>query len=330
MSYNEKDHHTGRAAPCIMAALGLAACSHDGSQPVTSVTYQVGSSDNALVLWTAVLGIVSLIALFRPELTNLYGHFFRRRSLVLAPSGRMEVAYSFSYGSNISLKGTIESINRDSFVTSLYVTLSRDDSGDEWTLHQQLFRDARMQFQGQTFSSISEVARAFKIPADETRDYYVTFVDMDAFVLFTDEGSILKPLWDEFSTPRLLEYAKSLGPRPQDLAGGAIWDIQNREMIAKTFESFMALGIPAEIRQRWLERFIWEPGNYTITLHCVVHEDAEKPFWRSWRFFLAQPESQRLRSNIDQMLKGACGVVFSKPLEVVFKFYEDEAHARET
>jgi hypothetical protein len=292
------------------------------SQPTTNI----GGDNGAMVVWTAVIGIVSILAFFRPELTLAFRSLFKPRRLLIEPSGRMEVNYSYNWGSHIALKGTLESVNRASFVRNLYVKLARDGTDLGLVLNQFMFRVPIMESQGaRNITYRTEVARAFKIDADETDDYYVTFIDRATFAQIGKEGTQLQTSWNAFSQPRMVEFARTVAPRPQDPAGGMLWDRASSEFVESSCKEFIATNF-ATLRESWLKRFIWEPGTYTVTLFCVVREGSSLPFSESWSFNITESESHALRANIDKMLMGACGLNVPESY-CLFKWYDSEATA---
>jgi hypothetical protein len=256
--------------------------------------------------WAKTVAIViSFVALAQPWVIALYKKYWRRRALVIVPSGRLEVAFSLPFASNLTIKGSIYSKNRASLIRTMNVSVQHEQTDYTRELKAHLLRDPKLTFGSNVMTASAEMAGAIHIDEDEIASFYITFIDYNDFNGFELTAPRTYKKWEDFMAPRLLDYIKKIGPRPTDQEKAIAYETAAQPFIETSFSEFLNTAPAQAIANELRALFHWPEGTYRMTLSCEVQDDRHR-YAETWRFSMDPLQVGNLQNNVTRMMRDMC------------------------
>jgi hypothetical protein len=223
---------------------------------------------------------VALIALVQVWLVEIWRRFFRRGSVDIVETGRIEVGFS-NFGPTLSLYGTLRAVHHDHFVSSITLVVTRERDGATHDFRWEAFRS------GASNSTI-ELPAAFLITTSEPHRYGIVFVDPTTQA---EVDAILAPI-------RQAWVAEVQGHNPPLATPAEVEAFYNNE--------FMPQPLHAQAHADLQRALYWNPGRYALEM--TVHTSRPTaPFTRTWAFVLTDENLASLRLNAIPTLRETCG-----------------------
>jgi hypothetical protein len=241
--------------------------------------------------------IVATIALIQPWALALFRRLFRRGTIDIYPSLRMEIGYA-GLGPTVGLTGTLRAVHKDHFVESiqLSVTKQKDDSHHEfdWIL----FRAGKFAIGVGGGSEVTaELISSFMLTTAQPYRYNVLFQDA------ATQGEMRRHI--EHIQAEWTKARTAAGP---ETAADAVFDALVKQ---GTFtESYTALD----------RLMYWEAGKYTLVI-LVNTARPEQAIIDEWQFELTEDDIKTLRLNPFLVVRETCGLAVT--YNFAYPDYED-------
>jgi hypothetical protein len=300
----------------VTSALTDRTGARERSAEVTS-SKAVGSDTDWTGPWTLVIAVV---ALAQPWAISVYRSLFRRRRVKEIPSGRMEIGYSFPFGSNICLKGAIYSENSPSLVKSMAVEVRNIVTSSTRMLKMHLSRDPELKFSGNVLSVSAQLAEPILVEKDGVGQFYVTFIDFDDFGHLEDIGRRILPLWNAYRDANF--DPAGLGNRPTEPLLAALFDQQLQNKFRLLFNAFCATPEIIPLVSEVESLYHWPPGDYCVTLSFLI-EGEKRQFPTSWPITIMDKEQMDLKTNLPLIMRNLCGFNDPTLARFVYPEYKD-------
>jgi hypothetical protein len=232
---------------------------------------------------------IAIVALFRPELTNLIRRFSNK--IDFYPSNKVEIGF-FDFGPTIGLHGTLRNRGGDQFISDIAVTLTRnrDNATHEFTWG--VFRSVKAISRGtlQVEDNITiELANAFLIEKYKDKNVNIQFHDIKTKARYLEQLLTLKNKFENFvseqniylDTPETVRTTQNLFKQ----------DASNDQLVLDTYSKIH-------------DEFYWEAGEYTICIK-IKTDNPTKSYKHHYDFALTEQEISRLGVNKVALLDGA-------------------------
>lgn len=123
--------------------------------------------------------IIAGIALIQPWLIATWKRFFRQGEIDIHETGGIELGYN-NFGPTIGLNGTLRAANRDQFVRSISLTITKMKDNSRHTFEWGLFRSAKLSSSGTQEMSF-ELPSGFMLTTAQPHRYSIQFYDAMAY-----------------------------------------------------------------------------------------------------------------------------------------------------
>lgn len=243
-------------------------------------------ADSSLGPW-----IISGIALAQVWVIALIKRL-RRAKVELYPTGNLEIGFS-GFGPTIGVIGTWRALNRDTFVKSISVRVTRCRDASSHTFNWRAFRDTTFSFDP-SFVPKFELASSFLLTANTPTRYSIFFVD-DAFTAdVSPRVAPLVNLWNQFRE----EQFENLPEEIRNFDPSMVNEI--------LFSRFIDAGRTLDAYTTLDRAFYWTAGKYDILIQ--VESDGRKtPLSQKYHFTLSEDDVILLRQNSVAILRAVCG-----------------------
>lgn len=260
---------------------------------------RVGYLVNFLKSWGTL--ILALVALIQPWLVALYRRFFRQAQLDIYETGDVEIGFSH-FGPTIGLHGTLRTVNRDSFVRSINLRLTRYKDRAEHQFSWGVFRSDKLSLasgQDTTF----QLCSGFMLTLNSPFPYNIQFWDRDVQEEIRPHLQSLRSAWAQAflnaGGSQLLEAGVDLAAVSTELQAATRSLYSTFSTRTEHVEAFSSLG----------RLCYWEPGRYRVRMN-VDTARPDRTHSQTWDFDLSQADVEALRLNIIKILQECCGQVF--------------------
>ncbi|HEX8070586.1 MAG TPA: hypothetical protein VF546_11585 [Pyrinomonadaceae bacterium] len=259
--------------------------------------------------WTLVVAVVALI---QPWAAALWRRLFRTGVVDIYETALIELGYS-ALGATVGLVGTLRARDKDLFIQSMNLTVTRRADKFLRRFEWLIFRTAKAMI-GQ--SSKGGLEQGGEISADIPSSFMISTLEPYRFnILFSDTLLFyqeLRPVLEGVSQA-WMRYARE-APELSKLEGAAGPAVERK--LRPVYERFAAGGDYTAALSAADKLFYWQPGTYELTLH-VNTAQPNRHYSKTWLFDLKEPEVQGLRQqNVPIILKEVCGV--SPPVQYGF------------
>lgn len=230
---------------------------------------------NTMTPTEIITAVVAVIALVQPWGIKLFHIFFKKLVITFIPSGKMKLFYNRS-GAYVQIGGVIAVKNQDVVVEDISAKVVRRCDNAELKMNWSSFDVPVYQRIAGNLLTTSEIARPFKIRANELSPVFVEFCNVD--------DSFMNHL-DEIYTSLAAEAKSFVNP-----------DVSLEDACQK----FRSTSNYQKIKEELLESFYWKPSQYllVITVHC--RRNIQKDFL--YEFSLNQAEIKEFKKDIEKAM----------------------------
>src|SRR5258708_7393607 len=264
--------------------------------------------------WTAIATVVAFVALIQPWLGAIWRRFFRRGTIDIYETGRIEIGFC-AFGPSIGLMGTLRSRNRDMFVQTATLNLRRRDSEFHRKYEWILFRNPKLVFGLMTQSSeVSvEAPSSFMILMTQPFRYNIAFYDV---TLFQTLQSITEKFKAGFVTYIDQKTELDIHAQPVDEAGRQ----KLIRQIRFAHNKFRDTDEYQRAVKSFGELFYWEAGTYDLDLQIHASRP-HKTLPKTWSFTLLPADIENLRNNVPSVFEEIIGLQLTVPYGFAYPQY---------
>ena len=223
---------------------------------------------------------VALFALVQVWAIGLWRRFFRRGTLDIFETGRIEVGYS-TLGPTLGLHGTLRAVNRDQFVQGVGLVVTRERDGARHEFPWDVFRGGQKGSEGFAV----ELPAGFMVSTVLPYRYNILFSDTETR---RDIENLLAPVRETW-------VAKLAAAPPVD-----------DDARLGLFTEYQAEPTHFTTHAELVHALYWNPGWYTLEMSVQTSRPAV-PHSRNWRFELSDENVSLLKLNAISSLAFACG-----------------------
>lgn len=247
-----------------------------------------------LSTWGAL--IIALAALAQPWIRAVYRRFLRPGRIDIYETGMIEVGYG-PLGPSLALLGTVRSVDRDFFVTSMEVQVTKLKDHSQHTFEWAAFRPLTM---APHEMANLQVPAGFMLSTIEPLRYNVVFLDRDGR---RDQQTALDPLESAWRDRTDSESMRLITTTPGGTSADDFMDLLEKARSDIYFE-LVREPLWGAVHGDVDRLCYWDAGRYGVVLEVRT---GDKAFHKSWTFDLRPADEKGLRANVYLMMDIALG-----------------------
>lgn len=227
--------------------------------------------------------LIASFALIQPWIFEFWKKRYPSTTVRIHKSGLLEVGFG-SFGPTIGITGTLRALNKDAFVKSIEIVISKTSTGETHQFRWLAFR-----------SPIIDILNPSEITANQPSSFLVTTNQPHRFnIIFHDEEVFqeINNLYRNFiySLDPTIEriYQMKTDEKSQDTLESIIGDFRNTQEYQNMHDTL-------------IRKCYWEPGEYRMSL-SVNTSDPDKSFIENYSFNLSQENFENLKYNSEKIL----------------------------
>jgi hypothetical protein len=253
----------------------------------------------SLLEWIRDVGpwIISLLALVQVWVIEAWKRF-RPGKTEIYEKEQIEVGYS-SLGPAIALYGTIRSVHKDVFVSSVTLTVTRLKDNATIDLEWLAFRPKSMSIYGDKDVEL-EMASGFMLRTSDPKQFNIIFTNEDFLEEHKSTIDQLRANWWQFRQERLSEIFDN-----QDSEDAK--NIDHQALNEALFEEYSNTGGNLDFYTALNQSFFWQPGEYRVGVDVKVAKPNKSEHW-DFEFTLSADDSEGLRQNAIPSIREALGL----------------------
>jgi len=240
--------------------------------------------------------IVAGIALIQPWFISAWKKFVRRQSIEVYEAGAMEIGFG-ALGPTIGLQGTARAINRDAFIHSITLKITREKDKAEHNFQWGIFRPPALVPPQQTQF---EICSGFLLTENSPRRLSVLFFEPEAVDEMRPNIELFRQSWSKkIAESPIQEYFKQLKPNQP-------FPTEAHQFFQKLYREYSSEKVSVDTFSALSRMFYWEQSSYRA--HLQIHTaHPNKTYTFPWRFEITQQNAEVLRSNLIKVLMETCG-----------------------
>lgn len=230
---------------------------------------------NAMSYPDIITAIVAVIALIQPWVIKLWNMIFKKIKITFIPSGKIKLFYNRS-GAYVQIGGVIEAKNQDTVIKDISAKITRLCDNAELKMDWSSFDVPVYQSIAGNIVTTTEIARPFKVKANDLSPVFVEFRNVD----------------DQF-LDSLNEKYNSMLLQARTIANPTISLEDARQNFKSTPEY-------QKIKEELLESFYWKVSQYVLKISVYYGSNAKKEV--SYTFSLDQSEIIEFKKDIEKVM----------------------------
>ncbi len=255
--------------------------------------------------------IVAVLALLQPWIIIVFRKLFVKGTVEIYETGSIEVGYS-SFGATIGLHGTLRVLQRDQFIRSIELTVTKQKDHSTHVFNWGAFRTQKLTASGAEEASV-ELPYGFLLTTTQPHRYNIQFFDTSL---------------QEEIRPHLIKVAKAwseaVGQMPTLGVSFAPVQAAHQQAVQDLWQQFSKKDPLLEAYTAIDRLCYWDPGRYFFEMR-VNTANPGRTFMRSWSFELSQDDVKSLRLNTVKLLGDVCGRVYGQ-YNFAWAKYQPVAH----
>ena len=255
-----------------------------------------------LLEWIRDVGpwIISLLALVQVWIIEAWKRF-RPGKTEIYEKEQIEVGYS-GLGPTIGLYGTIRSVHKDVFVSSITLTLIRLKDNATIGLEWLAFRPRSMRIYGNEDVDL-EMVSGFMLRTSDPKQFNIIFTDEDFLEEHKAKMDQLRADWWRFKQERIADIFESGDSKE-------IQKIDHQALNESLFEEYYSAGRNLNFYTALNQNFFWQPGDYHVEVNVKVADPNKSESW-NFEFALSPDDSESLRQNAIPSIREALGLAYN-------------------
>ena len=229
-------------------------------------------------IYEKVTTLIAVAAFAQPWVIQLCRKFFKKAKITFIPSGKIKLFYNRS-GAYVQIGGVVESKNQPVVIKDISAKIIRECDRAELKMNWHSFTLPVYQNVAGNIVTTSEMARPFKVQADDLSSVFVEFANVDA--------SYLDQLSELHNT--LIAAAKTIAAPTMPLE--------------KAREDFKKTAQYQSVKELLLESFYWKVSSYILQISICYGESSVEKF--SYKFSLDESEITEFKRDIETAMECA-------------------------
>lgn len=229
-------------------------------------------------IYEKVATLIAVAAFAQPWVIKLWNRVFKKAKITFIPSGKIKLFYNRS-GAYVQIGGVVESKNQPVVIKDIFAKIIRECDRAELKMDWNSFTVPVYQNVAGNIVTTSEMARPFKVQADDLSSVFVEFANVDA--------SFLGQLSELHNT--LVTKAKMIAAPTMPLE--------------KARENFKATPEYQRAKELLLESFYWKVSSYILQISICYGESSVEEF--SYKFSLDESEITEFKRDIETVMECA-------------------------
>ena len=230
---------------------------------------------NAMSYPEIITAVVAVIALIQPWVIKLWNMIFKKIKITFIPSGKIKLFYNRS-GAYVQIGGVIEAKNRDAVIQDISAKITRLCDNAELKMDWSSFDVPVYQSIAGNIVTTTEIARPFKVKANDLSPVFVEFRNVD--------DQFLDSLNEKYNY--LLLQARTIANPTISLEDAR--------------QNFKSTPEYQKIKEELLESFYWKVSQYVLKISVYYGSNAKKVF--SYTFSLDQSEIIEFKKDIEKVM----------------------------
>lgn len=230
---------------------------------------------NAMSYPDIITAIVAVIALIQPWVIKLWNMIFKKIKITFIPSGKIKLFYNRS-GAYVQIGGVIEAKNQDTVIKDISAKITRLCDNAELKMDWSSFDVPVYQSIAGNIVTTTEIARPFKVKANDLSPVFVEFRNVD--------GQFLDSLNEKYNS--LLLQARTIANPTISLEDAR--------------QNFKSTPEYQKIKEELLESFYWKVSQYVLKISVYYGSNAKKEV--SYTFSLDQSEIIEFKKDIENVM----------------------------
>lgn len=230
---------------------------------------------NAMSYPDIITAIVAVIALIQPWVIKLWNMIFKKIKITFIPSGKIKLFYNRS-GAYVQIGGVIEAKNQDTVIKDISAKITRLCDNAELKMDWSSFDVPVYQSIAGNIVTTTEIARPFKVKANDLSPVFVEFRNVD--------GQFLDSLNEKYNS--LLLQARTIANPTISLEDAR--------------QNFKSTSEYQKIKEELLESFYWKVSQYVLKISVYYGNNAKKEV--SYTFSLDQSEIIEFKKDIEKVM----------------------------
>jgi hypothetical protein len=229
---------------------------------------------------------VAVVALIQPYVAWIWRRFIRPGFIDIHPTGNVEVGFS-TFGPTIGMQGTLRSVHRDFFVSSISLDVTRLSDGAKHRFEWGAFRPNALVV-GAHKDPQFEIPYGFFLSTTSPRLYNIFFFDAATQGEVREPVNALQRAWHDS-----LREARILPEQTEEKKAHYESSFASRSVHIDTFTTAGRLNY-------------WQRGRYELKMR-VQTTRPNREFDQTWRFTLTPTDSDLLHTNSVSIVRETCG-----------------------
>lgn len=234
-----------------------------------------------------------MLALIQPWIIWIWRNYFKKGELKFYETGKVEIGL-INVGPVIGIHGTLRTIDREFFVKTMIVKVTRLKDNSSHEFQWSLFRPYQI-FLGTTEGPY-EIPSSFLILNNFIHRLNIQFTDLDFQEELNGKLAGIKNKWREFLSEKgILEKLSSSGsgqqPSPEvpEITEDILKEFSSKPFYSQTYN--------------WItENSYWRGGNYKLKIK-VISDNKNDYLEKDWYVVLTEEDEKRLRLNAVNILQ---------------------------
>jgi hypothetical protein len=237
--------------------------------------------------------IIAVYGVIQVWIIALWKKYLKKGKLKIFETGVVEIGYG-GLGPTIGINGTLRAVNKDIFVSSMSLELTRLKDGLFHVFEWAAFRSTKVNPIDPRQITL-ELASGFIVPVNQPHRYQVVFRDRQVMSEIEPTLIEVRLAWQQF----LLQKDNEIR---QALSSGVPHTVVLNDLCLNNFQKFPEHVNAWDLLQR---KNYWEPGSYRIRMF-VNTSGPDNTFSKEWLFELDKRSTDSLLLNSIATLQELC------------------------
>jgi hypothetical protein len=234
--------------------------------------------------------IIALVALIQPWIIYLWKKLIKPGKVDFFETGNIEIGFG-SFASTIGINGTLRSLDKDFYISSINLELTKIKDSSRHKFDWAVFRDTKLSISDDKTTDL-ELPYGFLLTTKSPQRVNIQFHDRK-------QQEDIKPIfdnlsinWQDFLNDRLPYDKRRLLPNPEN-------------EVYKIFEEFTKTPVNTDAFTRINREFYWGKGDYCLQMK-INTSVPDKIFEKDYKFTMTEEGLKLLSYNILTLQDLAC------------------------
>lgn len=235
--------------------------------------------------------ILAIYGVIQTWIIALYKKIVKNGEIDIYETGLIEVGFSGT-APTIELNGTLRALNKDVFVKSIELSITREKDKAQHIFSWAAFCPPQIS-STETRTSLTEIPSGFLISQNSSHRYNIIFED-------TNTSGEIKNLFNEYNakwSDISAQLNKLWSPRSGHYPSPEI-EAQQQNLV----DNFRSTTTYKDTRDHLASKCYWEAGNYHLQIK-VITSKPDRVFPKAFGFTISESDAKKLRANVPVMVE---------------------------